>query len=97
MLKGKDVDEVVELKQQGLSIRAIRRMTGCDRKTINKYLAEPSSHPVYGPRAPAPSKWEPFKASRSYCSIPGLSVVSKWRPDSSRLLPAAALCIVQVS
>ena len=62
MLRGRDVDEVVELKRQGLSIRAISRMTGFDRKTISRYLAEPSSRPVYGPRAVAPSRLEPFKA-----------------------------------
>lgn len=62
MLRGRDVDDIVELKRQGLSIRAISRMTGYDRKTIGRYLAEPSSRPVYGPRAPAESKLEPFKA-----------------------------------
>ena len=62
MLRGRDVDEIVELKRQGLSIRAISRMTGYDRKTIGRYLAEPSSRPVYGPRAAAESKLEPFKA-----------------------------------
>jgi transposase len=56
------VEEVIELKRQGLSIRAISRLTGYDRKTIGGYLAEPSSRPVYGPRAPAESKLEPFKA-----------------------------------
>jgi transposase len=56
------VDDVVELKRQGLSIRAISRLTGYDRKTINRYLAEPSSRPVYGPRVVATSRLEPFKA-----------------------------------
>jgi transposase len=62
VLRGRDVDEVVELKRQGLSIRTISRLTGYDRKTINRYLAEPSIRPVYGPRVPAPSTLEPFKA-----------------------------------
>ena len=61
MLRGTDVDEVMELKRQGLSIRAISRLTGYDRKTINRYLAEPSSRPVYGPRVAAASKLEPHK------------------------------------
>jgi len=61
VLRGTDVDEVMELKRQGLSIRAISRLTGYDRKTINRYLAEPSSRPVYGPRVAAPSKLEPHK------------------------------------
>jgi transposase len=62
VLRGRDVDEVVELKRQGLSIRAISRMTGYDRKTISRYLAEPSSRPVYGPRPQAEGKLEPFKS-----------------------------------
>lgn len=61
MLRGRDVDEVVELKQQGLSIRAISRLTGYDRKTISRYLAGLERRPVYGPRVPAPSKLDPFK------------------------------------
>lgn len=61
MLRGRDVEEVVELKRQGLSIRAISRLTGCDRKTIRRYLAAPATRPVYGPRPAAASKLEPFK------------------------------------
>jgi transposase len=61
VLRGTDVDEVMELKRQGLSVRAISRLTGYDRKTINRYLAEPSSRPVYGPRVAAPSKLESHK------------------------------------
>ena len=38
MLRGKDVEEIVELKRQGLSIQAISQLTGYDRKTISKYL-----------------------------------------------------------
>jgi transposase len=61
VLRGRDVDEVVELKQQGLSIRAISRLTGYDRTTISRYLSAPSNRPVYGPRVPAQNKLEPFK------------------------------------
>ena len=39
LLRGKDVKEIEELKRQGLSIKAISKLTGCDRKTIRKYLA----------------------------------------------------------
>lgn len=61
MLRGRDVEEVVELKRQGLSIRAISRLTGYDRTTISKYLSTPAHRPVYGPRTPVESKLEPFK------------------------------------
>jgi len=51
VLRGKDVQEIEELKRQGLSIRAISRLTGYDRKTISRYLVHPEGAPVYGPRA----------------------------------------------
>jgi transposase len=57
------VDEIKELKREGLSIRAISRLTGYDRKTIGRYLLAPAGRPVYGPRPMPPSKnkLEPFK------------------------------------
>ena len=61
MLRGRDVQDIEELKQQGLSIRAISGLTGYDRKTIRKYLIQPESTPVYGPRPVAPSKLDAFK------------------------------------
>ena len=53
---------MVELKRQGLSIKAISAATGFDRKTIRKYLASPEGIPAYAPRPPRPSKLEPFHA-----------------------------------
>jgi hypothetical protein len=55
------VDEIKELKRARLSIRAISRLTGYDRKKIGRFLLAPSGKPVYGPRAASPSKLEPFK------------------------------------
>jgi len=52
VLRGCDVDEVVELKPQGLSIRAISRLIGYDRKTIRRYLASPRGRPAYELRPP---------------------------------------------
>jgi hypothetical protein len=62
MLRGKDVQEIEELKRQGLSIRVISRLTGYDRKTIGRYLIHPEGVPVYGPRAKQPGKLDPFQA-----------------------------------
>ena len=61
MLRGRDVDEIKELKREGLSIRAISRLTGYDRKTISRYLLAPAGRPVYGPRPVQAGKLEPFK------------------------------------
>jgi transposase len=55
------VEEVNELKRQGLSIRAISRLTGYDRRTITKYLLKPAVRPVYGPRPAPVSKLDLFK------------------------------------
>ena len=41
-----------ELHAQGVSISAIARQTGLDRKTVRRHLAEGIQAPVYGPRAP---------------------------------------------
>ena len=61
LLRGKDVQEIQELKRQGLSINAISNLTGNDRKTIRKYLAQPETAPAYGPREQRPSKLDRFK------------------------------------
>ena len=61
MLRGKDVEEINELKRQGLGIRAISRLTGYDRRTITRYLLKVTGKPSYGPRPAPVSKLEPFK------------------------------------
>jgi transposase len=55
------VNDIEELKRQGLSVQAISRLTGFDRKTIRKYLLKPEGTPVYGPRAARPSKLDAFQ------------------------------------
>jgi transposase len=62
LLRGRDVDEIKELKREGLSIRAISRLTGYDRKTISRYLLAPAGRPVYKTRPSAATNLEPFKA-----------------------------------
>ena len=61
MFRGKDVEEINQLKREGLSILAISNLTGYDRKTIRKYLRGPEARPVYGPRAAPVSKLAPFE------------------------------------
>ena len=50
-----------KLKEDGLNVSQIARRTGLDRKTVRKYLAQGTSQPVYGPRAPRPSILDPYK------------------------------------
>jgi hypothetical protein len=61
VLRGRDLQDFEELKRQGLSIRAISRLTGYCRKTVRKYLIQPDTVPVYGPRSKQPGRLEPFK------------------------------------
>jgi transposase len=61
VLRGTDVDEIVELRRQGVSIRAISRLTGYHRTTITRYLEAPAARPVYGPRSSTEGKLDPFK------------------------------------
>lgn len=61
MLRGGDVNEITELRRQGLSITGISTLTGYDRKTIRKYLRTPKL-PRYGPRRKRGSQLEPFSA-----------------------------------
>lgn len=61
MLRGKDVHDLEEMKQMGLSVTAISQLTGYDRKTIRKYLLEPRTAPEYGRRATTDSKLDEYK------------------------------------
>lgn len=57
------MSEINELKQLGMSLQTIALLTGHDRKTIRKYLAQrPGTRPSYGPREPRPSKLDEFKS-----------------------------------
>lgn len=48
----KEIVLIQDLHKQGLSMSAIARKVGCDRKTVRKYLERGLDVPVYGPRAP---------------------------------------------
>src|SRR5262249_38142375 len=61
LLRGKDVQELKELQRQGMSIQAISKLTGWDRKTIRKYMQAAGVAPEYGPRSAQPSKLDAFK------------------------------------
>src|SRR5215470_8816235 len=50
------------MKREGLSVRAISRLTGYDRKTVRKYLVKRETAPRYGPREKETSKLDPHKA-----------------------------------
>src|SRR5215472_397690 len=45
-----------------MSIQAISKLTGWDRKTVRKYLLQPNAWPEYGPRRKPTSKLDLFKS-----------------------------------
>src|SRR5512143_2208199 len=53
---------ILDLARQGLSVSAIARRTGHDRKTVRKYLERGLEPPAYKPRQPAPSLLCPYEA-----------------------------------
>src|SRR5207302_8923771 len=61
MLRGKDVQDLSEMRQIGLSVTAISELTGYDRKTVRRYLLEDTAVPAYGPRGAQPSKLDVHK------------------------------------
>lgn len=51
-----------DLKRQGLSVSAIARKVGLDRKTVRRHLARGLEPPAYGPRPPRPCQLAPYEA-----------------------------------
>jgi len=58
-----DVVMILDLARQGLSISAIARRTGLDRKTIRRYLARGLEVPSYKPRPPRQTLLGPYEAN----------------------------------
>ena len=71
----REVVLIQELKRQGLSVSAIARQTGLDRKTVKKYLAKGLEAPVYSPRKAVASALEPHRQYllERIAAYPGLS------------------------
>lgn len=57
-----NVAMVLDPHQQGLSVSAIARQTGFNRKTVRRYIERGLEPPAYGPRAPRPTLLDPFAA-----------------------------------
>lgn len=61
MVRNGELFVIHELHQEGLSISAIARRTGLDRKTVRKYLEQGLKAPCYGPRPPRPQLLDPYR------------------------------------
>jgi transposase len=66
-----------QLKREGLTIRAIARRTGLDRKTVRKYLALGLESPVYGPRTEPPTAIDDYRDYLRQRLDPTLTVPSE--------------------
>jgi transposase len=66
---------ILDLHRQGLSVSAIARQTGADRKTVRKYIARGLEAPAYGPRLPRRTVIDPFAGylRERVTAFPGLS------------------------
>ena len=62
MIKLGEVVMILDLHRQGLTVSAIARQLGIDRKTVRKYIARGLEPPVYGPRKPRQRLIDPFVA-----------------------------------
>lgn len=52
---------ILNLHRQGLSVSAIARRAGLDRKTVRRYLERGLEPPSYGPRPPRETKVTRFE------------------------------------
>ena len=60
MIKLGEVVMILDLHRQGLTISAIARELGIDRKTVRRCIARGLEPPVYGPRKPRKRLVDPF-------------------------------------
>ena len=60
MIKLGEVVMILDLHRQGLTVSAIARELGVDRKTVRRYIARGLEPPVYGPRKPRQRLIDPF-------------------------------------
>ena len=60
MIKLGEVVMILDLHRQGLTVSAIARELGLDRKTVRKSIARGLEPPVYGPRQPRKRLLDPF-------------------------------------
>lgn len=81
MIKLGDVVMILDLHRQGLSISAIARETGVDRKTVRRCIARGLEPPVYGPRKKRARLIDPFVAylRERVRAYPGLTGRRLWR------------------
>ena len=81
MIKLGEVVMILDLHRQGLTVSAIARELGVDRKTVRRCIARGLQPPVYGPRQPRPRLIDPFVRylRERVMAYPGLTGSRMWR------------------
>ena len=77
---------ILDLHRQGLSVSAIARQVGVDRKTVRTYIAKGLEPPAYKKRPPAPSLvdgFEPYLRER-IAAYPALTAQRLFREIKER-------------
>ena len=66
---------ILEWHRQGMSVSAIARQSGLDRKTVRKYIQRGLEAPAYGPRKPRQTVLDPFTGylRERVSAFPGLT------------------------
>jgi transposase len=76
-----EVVMILDLHRQGLTVSAIARELGVDRKTVRRYIARGLEPPVYGPRVSRQRLIDPFVRylRERVTAYPGLTARRLWR------------------
>ena len=86
MIKLGELVMILDLHRQGLSVSAIARQVGVDRKTVRTYIAKGLEPPTYKKRAPAPGvvdRFEPYLRER-LATYPALTARRLFREIKER-------------
>ena len=86
MIKLGELMMILDLHRQGLSVSAIARQLGIDRKTVRAHIAKGLRPPTYTARPPTPRLIAPFEAylRERLAAYPGLTAVRLWREIKER-------------
>jgi transposase len=81
VIKLGEVVMILDLHRQGLTVSAIARELGIDRKTVRKCITRGLEPPAYGPRKPRQRVIEPFVPylRERVMAYPGLTGRRLWR------------------
>jgi hypothetical protein len=82
---------ILELHRQGLTVSAIARQLGIDRKTVRRYVARGLQPPAYGPRPLRQRSTDPFLPylRERLTAFPGLTAVGSGGSCVNTVTPAA--------